>query len=473
MKMVIADDEMIERKAMKKFLEEKFPEIEAAGEASNGRRAIELADELLPDMMIMDINMPGINGLEAIKTIRRRHPSIKFILVSAYDSFEYAKEAMKEGVKEYILKPSAKEETIEAVTRVWKEIKEEKSEKKRNDDSLHIMAKENFLLKLLQNQGNEGLIRMQKQLYPKMKSGYFMVIEGAFVPQLEEIELFLKQHSPFSFLITTQQPHMIVFLVSETRNLKPAALNLARKLTYAYEGRIWAGIGNAYPSLKDFYKSYQEALQALRILRKDKQAHYGFLSAEKDSKVMDEDELRQHLLMGDFASSWQIIQQYLYEMNKIHQLELSIKIRGWLETEGIEMGDLHVPTNLSEWKHFIQYSCLCIQQVLEAYAPIKRAQGYIQSHYHEGITLEQVADYVELSPTYFTKLFKEMTGKTFIDYVTDIRLSRAKTLLRRNRYSLKEISFMVGYKDPNYFSRVFKKQFKLSPRQFQKEILKK
>jgi len=84
-----------------------------------------------------------------------------------------------------------------------------------------------------------------------------------------------------------------------------------------------------------------------------------------------------------------------------------------------------------------------------------------------------VAEKVELSPPYFAKIFKEETGNTFVDYVTELRLEKAKELLLQNQLSFKEISFAVGYRDPNYFSRVFKKYFHMSPREFRNTILKK
>jgi two-component system response regulator YesN len=100
-----------------------------------------------------------------------------------------------------------------------------------------------------------------------------------------------------------------------------------------------------------------------------------------------------------------------------------------------------------------------------------KAKEYIELHYSESITLEQVAEYVELSPFYFSKLFKDRFGMTFIDYLTDIRISKAKTEMADPGKSLKEICFSIGYKDPNYFSRVFKKLTGLSPTDFRKAIV--
>ena len=122
MRILIAEDELLERKAMKKFIQDNFRDMEVVGEAVNGRRAIELAKEMQPDIIFMDIKMPGINGLEAIEKIHAMRPQTKFILVSAYDTFDYAKQAMQFGIKDYILKPGKKEEIITALYRLKKEV---------------------------------------------------------------------------------------------------------------------------------------------------------------------------------------------------------------------------------------------------------------------------------------------------------------------------------------------------------------
>src|SRR5699024_5967116 len=117
MRVLIAEDELIERKAMRKFIEDNFSDIVVVGEAANGRNASEQAPILEPDVLFMDINMPCIDGLEAIERIHANDPSIKFIMISAYDSFAYAKKAMRFGIKDYILKPGKKEEVAKALLR--------------------------------------------------------------------------------------------------------------------------------------------------------------------------------------------------------------------------------------------------------------------------------------------------------------------------------------------------------------------
>lgn len=112
MRILIADDELLERQAMKKFIRENFSEMDVVGEAANGRMAIELAEKLQPNIIFMDIKMPGINGLEAIEQIYAAQPSVKFILVSAYNTFEYAKQAMQYGIKDYLLKPGKKKKSV-------------------------------------------------------------------------------------------------------------------------------------------------------------------------------------------------------------------------------------------------------------------------------------------------------------------------------------------------------------------------
>lgn len=104
---------------------------------------------------------------------------------------------------------------------------------------------------------------------------------------------------------------------------------------------------------------------------------------------------------------------------------------------------------------------------------IERAKRYIQTHFCEHITLEQTAAYVDLSPTYFTKRFKDETGLTFKEYVTTCRMDKMKKLLKESSLSLKEITYQAGYTDPNYVSRVFKKMIGCSPKEYRKQVVKK
>ncbi|QGS69502.1 response regulator [Oceanobacillus sp. 143] len=166
MRILLAEDEFIERKAMRKFIEENFPAIEIVAEAENGRKAIELAEKTSPDVIFMDIRMPGINGLEAIEKINMGNPAIKFILVSAYDSFDYAKEAMRFGIKDYILKPGKKEEIVKAILRVQKEIEVEKIQQLERIQALGLRH-ERLITELMHAPLQESTLIMQKSCFLK------------------------------------------------------------------------------------------------------------------------------------------------------------------------------------------------------------------------------------------------------------------------------------------------------------------
>lgn len=104
---------------------------------------------------------------------------------------------------------------------------------------------------------------------------------------------------------------------------------------------------------------------------------------------------------------------------------------------------------------------------------MEKVKEYIDEHYRQGITLEEMAAHVGLSPNYFSNVFKKEFGNTFVEFITGRRMNEAKLLIMENQYSLKEISYMVGYNDPNYFSRVFKRSYQMSPKKFQQQIFKK
>jgi two-component system, response regulator YesN len=465
MRVVITDDEMLERIAMRKFLNDHFKDFEVVGEASNGRQAIELADQLIPDLMFIDIKMPGISGLEAVQRIREKIPEIKFVIVSAYDSFEYAKQAMKEGVKEYLLKPSNREEAIESITRVCEEIKKEKKVQQKQQDSLHI-ERENFLLKILQQEEGTVTDKQQRELFPNKKCGFFFVMELVDGKEADRLKQQIERLSPFQSITVLNGNYIVSLFMSTKEQSKLDSLLLARKLQTIYENRLWIGIGHSYSRVDQLYKSYHEALKTLHILKKNKKVQYSLPLIEKKADHVNIEELFLSLIQGDFQTAWMMTKELLDEVD---QTELYVRIREKLVQEGISIHQLYLPENISQWKGFILNICLKVSEIHQANDPIERAKQFIYRNFHETITLEQVSEMINLSPTYFTKLFRETTNTTFIDFLTEVRLGKARQMLLENQLSLKEISFMVGYKDPNYFSRVFKKHYNQSPKQFQKQ----
>lgn len=493
MKVVIVDDELVERKAMKKLIEENFSDIKVIGEAKNGRIAIELADELQPDVMFIDIKMPGLNGLEAIGLIRKSQPQIKFIVVSAYATFQYAKEAMQEGVKEYLLKPGKKNETIETIHRVYKEFQiERESEALLQQTFLEArkVAEQHVLMKIMQQDRTEETEKMVRDLFPEMKVGFFHVYSCSNQHQYQLLSHGLSQLSPHPCIIgeLTSERVAVLFFLNENISSqgKVHALTVARDVTVFVNKReqvqIRCGIG--YPAtIKKLAKSYQESALSLNQLRIRDGSYYAFPRQEKEEESNEIGEVvLQHLLSGDYITTIAHFEQY-YEQFMVNKREILgmeriredlISAKRQLENQGVFVTDLDVISIQSKQGYLELIADLCERILLhhEGQKMVSKAKAYIHEHFQTSLSLEAIAEYIQLSPTYFTKLFKDQTGQTFIDYLTIYRIEQAIHLLQRTSQSLKEISYAVGYKNPNYFSRVFKKITNKSPKEYRKQIIK-
>ncbi|SFM26586.1 two-component system, response regulator YesN [Gracilibacillus orientalis] len=439
MKVVIAEDEFLERKAMHKFLEEHFSDIEQIEEAVNGRKAIELAESIHPDIMLMDIKMPGINGLEAMEAICRDFPLTKFIMLTAYDSFDYAKQAMKLGVREYILKPSKKEEIIRAFLNVKGELEQDKQ--------ILDNRRALFLTKVIQG---EDADMIQPSLCPDMQSGFFMMANKALTLSDDYI---------------TQDN--IALYISNQRLDNADVLKQIRSLQLTLGDDYYIGAGHPYDHVEDLTTSYYQAKKALRQLFKAKQKNYGFASNEAEEIPTNKflDAIRD----GEEQKVWVLFDVIAPYAN----VELFVQIKQIAEDKGVKLDT--IPEELvttEDWKEFMQLVCREIKYYFQSQDKIVKAKQFIANNYHKQINLMDVSAYTELSTNYVSNLFHEATGSTFIDYLTEIRIKKAKQLLQTNNATLKEISYDIGYKDPNYFSRVFKKHVGLSPKQYQSQIVK-
>ncbi|MFJ7727428.1 response regulator [Neobacillus sp. NPDC097160] len=528
LKILIVDDEVLERKALTKMINSSLEDVMVIGEAPNGRKAIEMALEHCPDIIFMDIKMPGIDGVEAVKEIKKRNSHIRFIMVSAFNTFEYAKEVMQQGVKEYILKPSSKQDILAAVERVSREIYEEYKQREENQNlrenlerAVSIAQKE-WVTSLLMNQVQDMTFDEWGQLLGvEITSGHIMLF---FLQPTDESELsavekqawyrwlkdslksVVKKHEIMIGPITdTQVPVLFLYKkAAEKFHFRMNAQSFIENLITLFKkerfsGKLRIGVGLPYNHANELNKSYHEAVLALEQLIKTPNRRYLF--CEKQGSLTDEIpsvsgvfELEKKLLdavrQGDVNQVLYIFDTFVTKLASNQSVtapivkqsfaELFILISRMLHDLGIHYDGtpaIHESEDIAVIMEKGKSHLMSVVQQVQiwrnnhAKGMLHKAKEYIENQYADSITLESAAEYVELSPYYFSKLFKDRFGMTFIDYLTEIRIKHAKAEMEDQGKSLKEICYSVGYKDPNYFSRVFKKQTGLSPTEFRKSAV--
>ncbi|TLS49131.1 response regulator [Paenibacillus antri] len=508
-KVLIVDDERIEREGLRAILSNGCPDLEIE-EASNGKIAVERAAAFRPDLILMDIKMPGMNGLEAVERIAADFPDIRFIMVTAFDTFDYARQAIKLGVKDYLLKPSKAREIVETVDKARKQIEEERKSLERNEkqqaalrkamplvetdvvtqllfDHVHEVhleellglldirtANEMFVMSVLLPPGSESSYSAVKEKVRQAGSGWVGAMNGRRIP-------------------------IIVFRESD-RSFRSQAMSLARSLLTAASGAgsgWFVGIGNPYASLGQIRQSYQESLLAsMDPSMAVKYRFYEDIPAQGTASLSVGQAAKQRerqLLDSIRLGHWDTVQENVMEvigryereganlvLTQQRMLELLWIASRTLNDLGIEA---EAPTYTFQAQDFRQLRAETghlLERMKKAYAEhynrlapdtIYRIKQYIEEHSHEDISLEAIGRRVGLSPFYISKMFKEQLGVNYIDYLTECRIEKAKKLMADPEKSLKEITFEVGYHDPNYFSKVFKKLCELSPTEYRKALL--
>jgi two-component system response regulator YesN len=261
----------------------------------------------------------------------------------------------------------------------------------------------------------------------------------------------------------------------------------------SFNGHLKIGVGRPYSKASDLNKSYYEAVLALKQLKNQNQRYFFLETLELteepvQSEIFEfENDLLDSIRHGDVNNALYIYDSFVSKFNankdgKISVLkksldEMFVLISRMLHDLGISYKQVPSITATREVIELIEIGKKYLLEVVQnvqvwrnndAKGILQSAKEFIELHYSQSLTLEQVAEYVGLSPFYFSKLFKDRFGLTFIDYLTEKRIKKAKEEMTNPEKSLKEICYSIGYKDPNYFSRVFKKLTGLSPTDFRR-----
>lgn len=525
-KIMLADDEGIVIDSLKFIIEKEFGEECTVEYAKTGRSVIELAEKFRPDIAIMDIQMPGINGIEAMKEIRKNNQNVLFIVMSAYDKFDYAKEAIKLGVLEYITKPMERTKII-SILKKGMDIIDKKRERRSNDllvkEKLEtvipiiesgliydILFQEHFaedidnyktILGFLADyaymisivcgdaQGGDGHMTNAVGSSVKMQQHY------------QEVRECVKEY--FDCIVGTVMANKLAVLVpydkdrmdyNERIDLIEKARELVRRMRQKTNMHFRIGIGKV-GLLQEMAGSYNEALNAL-VMTTGSVAHAddlpigcdyaGDYPIHLEKRLFDEVEKGE---VNHALSTARSFFDWMMENSSDDLMEIRLKVLEftlWAEHIAYEKGGMTYQFNsrqdylpalmnttdldaLRKW--FMDKIMSSCQNILgkreeKSNSIIEKSIEYIKNNFHKDISLDEVSRTVNISPYYFSKIFKEGTGKNFIEYLTNIRMEKAKELLNTTEYSMKEICLMCGYSDPNYFSRSFKKNVGVTPTEY-------
>jgi two-component system, response regulator YesN len=507
-RLLIVDDEQIEREGMQVILEKSFPNL-IIKQAKNGNMAVQLAGEFEPDLILMDIKMPGMNGLEAVEIISSNYPHIKFIMVTAYDTFDYMRQAIKFGVKDYLLKPSKASDIVMTIGKVIEQITEEKvSLEKSKQEKVALqktlaLVETDVVTQLLFDHVHEVHVDMLLEIL-EIRSTDEMFVVIVMLPSGSEKyyssvkEKVRQTKSGWVGALYGNQLPIIVFRKSD-ESYRSQATGLAREiLSLSKNGKEadwFVGIGNVCGSLDQIRQSYQESLIASMVTALP--VKYRFYSDVPVIGDVNNEHLVKHhkkefsdqIRLGE----WQEIQSDVmnlikcYESDSVHLLKTQQHMLEVLWIVSRVMKEMGVETVTPLYSYQTQdYRQLRLEtnqlldkmrnsyekhyELLEA-DTIHQIKQYIIEHSSEDISLDALAKKVDLSPIYISKMFKEKLGINYIDLLTECRIEKAKKLLGDPEKSIKEITFDVGYHDPNYFSKVFKKMCNISPKEYRRTLV--
>lgn len=521
-KVLIVDDEALVRIGIKTIIPWEELGLELIGEAENGKKALEIARESVPDIILTDIKMPIMTGIELLKELKREDHPAKFIILSAHDDLEFVKEAMKNGAEDYILKLELESDQIIRILRELQEsILSEKSGKVYVSKAMPVnhvpLHKEKLFKDMLL-----GVIRTKQEIFDQLETNKLIFPEKRLVSLIIEVDdasIYQKYgESPhlldysvlnileevlssyaYGHVVSLQLKQFIAVLSLRMKgneesfeSLEELTGNIRMTLRKYLSTSVSIGISEIYNGYEHIQQAYREAKEAVRfafIYPRGTNIYYrdicSMSSQETDDLSAEMKSIEKAFADGEIADIKQALELLTGEISRNHKLtrELLMGIsftifylfQSFVENyqlteKGILTKDMYdriskmsLKVDFIDWINELKVRMT--RQLVDNHESMRvyLTKQFINKNYKEELSLEKVAEYLQLSPSYLSNLFKKETGQNFIDYVTEVRIGRAKFLLKTTDLKISEIAREAGYGDEYYFSKVFKKNVGESP----------
>lgn len=529
LKVFLVEDEFVVRQGIKNNIDWKSHGYDFCGEAADGELAFPMIQKLKPDIVITDIRMPFMDGLVLSRLIKKELPWVEIIILSGYEEFEYAKEGIKIGIAQYLLKPINGEELLKEVDAVSEKIRERHKENEIRDKYIKEME-ENFLKEqkdLFQylvtgSKSAAQLLEMADRLDIDISAMWYNIVlikiqstyhaYEEFSNSLIEIEEKLKEIADeASLLIFDRNLEGKALLFKgdskeEIIKIQNGYLDKIKDMLMEYENvRYFGGIGIPVNRLGELTVSFEKASHAFAhrylvnesLILKCEEVEQGvYIEKEKfnisnvNPKHMDRNKIREFLKVGDKEEVIYFVDEFFKDLgtnvmksNMFRQyiiMDAYFCVADFLEDIKISRDEIETfdadSGILQSEKTAVNYIVRIIKKALELrektasnrYGDIVgEVMDYIEQNYaDEELSLNLLASHVNFSPNHLSMIFSQQTGKTFIKYLTDLRMNKAKELLRCTGKRSSSIAVEVGYRDPHYFSYLFKKTQGITPTQY-------
>ncbi|KRG15063.1 hypothetical protein ACA30_07730 [Virgibacillus soli] len=501
-KVLIVDDEPTIREGLAALIPWEEYRISQVETAKNGEEALQLHEMLSPDLMIVDIKMPGMTGIELIERIRRKDPLVHFIILSGYAEFEYAKSAISVGVEGYLLKPILEEELMDYLARLklkWEQAQLYQQLKDRLEDE----NKERMIESLLRGEIDAGIYKFFEKLRWSNYRILLITLENVIdLPSKKQLLKVYFSNGQSAIVSTYQQFLLAVF---DGDSCQDDLHNELQKSVFHQSNQYTAALSEPVESLEEIAKAYQitkqllanrffyEQDQILTIQSKPLLTIEEKKQKEQKSLKMQVEVLFYSIELGDQQAVQKICLEMVEEWMQENPSEESIKknfiqlistLINKLISDYQELTDTF--TNLMEKvieiekqstiKQLITYIDSIFSEIIgqmdqqDSDLIVKKMIHLIERHYHTNIKLDTLAETFHYHRAYLGKLFKDYTGEYFNTYLDKIRIENSKKLLLED-LKIYQVAERVGYANVDYFHSKFKKYVGIPPSEYRKRKL--
>ena len=521
---VIADDEKGIVELVKHLINPDIVEVEIVGEAYNGLNAYELILAHRPDVVITDIRMPGLTGIELIERCAGTCPETKFVMISGFQEFAYAQAALQYGAVDYLLKPLKKAALNDTLSRIDRNKGAEATKKQKVMEDRRDLSNNTGILR---KQTLLGLAMGQTpaQLTAFLEGSVFNQVPGMYcigivklsdmtggnssVPK-DTVDILMEKTCrclqddclDIEFCSQTATGVLYLHYTKDQSSIREKCERLRAELnsdSYRYELLdITVGLGEVVLTPQELSRSYETALLAVRsridmgsgfVLQYDERVHvqpkYVMNPTDKQrlERLLEQmDEYEVCALIHSLFDMWRAAHRPsagLYsladELLRLVQRELTVNLPDCQVPDCTQscmaidncMSSAALEEICTQYAIHAVRTC-CRQKESAVSKPVREICRYLQEHYREQVSLKEMARLVTLSPVYVSSIFKKEKGMSISTYFTQLRIEKAKELLRETPMSIGAIAEAVGYQDTRYFSKLFIKEVGIKPMDYRK-----